>query len=95
MDTPHSAHKCVNCFRYLGVPSRMEIYSFLETNGPKNVTDVVNHVKLTQPTVSYHLSEMTKAGLIEYTRKGKEVIYGVTKRCVNFGTNCILSEVKF
>lgn len=91
----HNVHKCTDCFKYLGVPSRMSIYTFLEHEGPKSVSDVVTHVNLTQPTVSYHLAEMKKAGLIEFNRRGKEVFYNVTKRCINFDTECVLKDVKF
>ena len=52
---------CTKCFNTLGIDSRMKIYRFLKEKGENTVTAVVEVVKLTQPTVSYHLKEMRDA----------------------------------
>lgn len=79
---------CTKCLGILGIPSRMKIYSFLRKKGKKTVSDVVDVVNLTQPTVSYHLKEMKDAGLLHSEKVGKEVFYEINK-------DCVLRKVKF
>ena len=86
---------CTSCFKALGVPSRMEIYSFLSSKKIATVTDIVNHVHLTQPTISYHLNEMKKNGILISTKKGKEVHYSLSDICPHCAEKCVLSSVKF
>jgi len=87
--------KCSNCFKSLGIPSRMEIYTYLFNSGPANVSEIVDLVNLKQPTVSYHLREMEDAGIVKGQKKGKEVYYSLTKMCKHKDVPCIFSEVDF
>ena len=73
----------------------MEIYSFLSNHKSATVGEIVDHVKLTQPTISYHLSEMKKNGILKSSKKGKEVYYSLNDKCPHFEDKCILSEIKF
>jgi ArsR family transcriptional regulator, arsenate/arsenite/antimonite-responsive transcriptional repressor len=86
---------CSMCFKALGVPSRLKIYKYLAENGKSTVSDVVKVVKLTQPTVSYHLKEMKELGLLANSRVGKEVYYRVNPICHTFGDDCLLNNLKF
>lgn len=80
--------ECSNCFRSLGVPSRMKIYMYLQSKDNASVSEVVDVVGLKQPTVSYHLKEMEDQGLLESKKSGKEVYYKIGKGC----KNCILKH---
>lgn len=79
---------CSNCFRSLGVPSRMKIYTFLKDKKAATVSEIVEVVGLKQPTVSYHLKEMEEAGLLESKKVGKEVYYKIGGSC----SNCVLTH---
>jgi len=86
---------CSNCFKALGVHSKMEIYKFIAKNKKACVSDVVKKVKLTQPTVSHHLKDMQKAGLLNSTKVGKEKFYSVNTRCQKYKHNCLLGKLEF
>ena len=73
----------------------MEIYKYLQDVGKATVGDVVKHVALTQPTVSYHLGEMRKNGILESEKKGKEVFYKINSACPHVNKDCILKNVNF
>lgn len=72
----------------------MDIYTFLSKNKDSTVSEVVEYVGLTQPTVSYHLSEMKKNGILNSHKKGKEVFYTVNGICPHFETSCVLQSVE-
>lgn len=86
---------CTNCFKSLGVDARMHIYRFLLDNKEATVTQLVEQIDLTQPTVSYHLAKMKEDGLLLSTRKGKEVHYRINPKCPYFNDNCVLSSINF
>jgi ArsR family transcriptional regulator len=73
----------------------MTIYKFLRQRGKAAVATIVEHVGLTQPTVSYHLNEMKNAGILESERDGKEIYYKISDTCKIFHQDCVLKEVKF
>lgn len=86
---------CTKCFNTLGIDSRMKIYRFLREKGENTVTAVVDVVKLSQPTVSYHLKEMRDAGLLSSKKTGKEVHYSVNRDCPDFHEECVMHKVNF
>lgn len=85
---------CVRCFGTLGVGSRMKIFEYLRKKGRCTVTEIVDHVKLTQPTISYHLKEMKISGLLDSEKSGKEIFYFIRKTCPSSNHECVLNEVK-
>lgn len=88
--------RCVNCFKSVSVPSRMVIYNYLHFTKPEaTVGDIVEQVKLTQPTVSYHLKEMKHSGLLKSKKIGKEVYYSVNQTCPYHKQTCVLHNLKF
>ena len=86
---------CAGCFKALGVPSRLKIYKYLIESGKSTVSEVVKISKLTQPTVSYHLTGMKDLGLLLSTKVGKEVHYRINPICHTFGEKCLLNNLKF
>ncbi len=84
---------CAACFKALGVPSRLKIYEFLTRKGKATVSDIVTMVKLTQPTVSYHLKEMEHLGLLLSEKEGKKVFYFVDPKCHTYNKDCFLNKV--
>jgi ArsR family transcriptional regulator, arsenate/arsenite/antimonite-responsive transcriptional repressor len=87
--------KCVNCFKSLGIPSRIEIYSYLRNKNEASVSELVKVVNLSQPTVSYHLKEMRELGLLSQRKSGKEVYYRINPNCRSHESECVLNLLKF
>jgi DNA-binding transcriptional ArsR family regulator len=85
---------CTECFKSLGIKPRIKIYTHLRKNGETAVSKLVELVKLTQPTVSYHLKEMRESGLITNRKKGKEVLYKLNQDCPCSGSDCVLHAIK-
>jgi ArsR family transcriptional regulator len=57
----------------LADPTRLSILRRL-ADAPGTVTELIDHVDLSQPLVSWHLRRLKSAGLIEMQRNGREVI---------------------
>ena len=70
----------------------MRIYEFLSKIGSASVKDVVAVVKLTQPTVSYHLHDMQNNGLLQSKKLGKEVYFEINPQCPISKGICIVKE---
>ena len=45
-----------------------------------SVTEIVEALKVTQPTVSHHLGILREAGLVEVRREGKQVFYTLNQK---------------
>jgi DNA-binding transcriptional ArsR family regulator len=73
--------KCLCCFKAIADDSRSAIYSRVQKVGLATVSQIVKSFKLTQPTVSYHLSELSKTGLLKRIKKGREVYYEAVCTC--------------
>ncbi len=74
--------KCAQCFKVVSVPTRFKIFEFLKQAGKK--TTVSNLVKLTslrQPTVTFHVNKLEKAGLLKKHKEGRTVFCEKTKVC--------------
>jgi len=67
-------------------PSRRKIYEYLATHGEKTVNEITQVMKLRQPTVSYHLRQMKKEGILTSRRQGREVFYSVKLTCPEGGS---------
>ena len=59
-------------------PTRLRILQRL-TRGDGTVTDLMRHVDLSQPLVSWHLRRLRTAGLVETRRSGREVICSLSR----------------
>ena len=66
--------KAVNFARALADPTRQKIMTLLCCRW-LNVSDIVQQLDVTQPTVSHHLSILRSAGLVDVRREGKQVFY--------------------
>lgn len=85
---------CVNCFKNLGVETKHAIYVFLKNNGKASVGHLVKEVGLSQPTVSHHLHNMQKDGLLKSEKKGKVVYYSINSVCPVYESECVLHSLK-
>ena len=64
-----------------GHPARLEIVKFLINSPPCICGDIVEFLPLSQSTVSKHLSELKKVGIIKGTISGNSICY-----CLNEST---------
>lgn len=68
-------------FKAIGDPTRQQILLMLE-KGERSVNEIVEHFKLSQPTISRHLSVLHQAGLISRRRDGQRVVYSLKPESV-------------
>ena len=61
-------------FRALGDPARREILTLLRS-GKMSAGDIAGHFDMTGATISYHLSQLKKAGLITEQREKNYIYY--------------------
>ena len=61
-------------FKALSDPVRREILTMLK-KGSKTAGDIGQHFDMTGATISYHLSQLKKAGLVFETRQKNFIIY--------------------
>ena len=50
-----------------------------------SVNEIVEHLNVTQPTVSHHLAILRKAGLVDVREEGKQTFYSLNQRKI---TSC-------
>ena len=48
-----------------------------------SVNEIVEHINVTQPTVSHHLAILREAGLVDIQEKGKQTFYSLNQKRVS------------
>lgn len=66
----------------LGHPARLEIVHFLMKSSSCICGDIVEVLPLAQSTVSKHLSELKKAGIIKGTVTGNNICYCLDEKII-------------
>jgi DNA-binding transcriptional ArsR family regulator len=74
-------------------PVRMAVLDYLR-GGPQCVCDIAEAVGSERSNVSKHLSIMVSAGVLEYEKKGLQVIYKVRTPCVLRFVDCLTECLK-
>jgi DNA-binding transcriptional ArsR family regulator len=74
-------------------PLRIAIVNFLK-DGEKCVCDIARHVRSERSNVSRHLSSMVNAGLLEYRKEGRKVIYRLKTPCIFEFLSCVSFVLK-
>ena len=72
VDQPDDLRQLKAFHRALADVNRLRIVQRL-AGGPASVSDLIDHVGLSQPLVSWHLSRLRAAGIVETRRAGREV----------------------
>ena len=72
-DSPADLKAVAVVHKALADPTRLRILQRL-TQSEGTVTDLMRHVDLSQPLVSWHLRRLRTAGLVETRRSGREVV---------------------
>jgi ArsR family transcriptional regulator len=70
-------------FKALADPGRVRIVNLLATaDEPVCVCDLTPRLDLAQPTVSFHLKKLVRAGLLEREQRGVWAFYGVNREAL-------------
>jgi len=64
----------------VGHPARLSILQYLSTMPGCICNDIVDELPLAQPTISRHLSELKKVGLIKGSIEGKNICYCIDEK---------------
>jgi DNA-binding transcriptional ArsR family regulator len=76
---PKDVSEIIKVLKDLGDSSKLRILLLLR-NGPLPVCIISYVLKLDQTLVSHHLNKLTRAELVESTRRGKFKLYNLTDR---------------
>ena len=63
-------------FKALGAPVRRDILNLLK-KGKMSAGDIASHFDMSQATVSYHISELKRAGLIREEKDKNYIFYEI------------------
>ena len=77
-------------FKALANARRLGILAFLQNQGHATVGDIAAAVRCSIQTASQHLRILKAAGIIEYKRKAKHVIYTLSKKQEEIVKNVLL-----
>lgn len=61
----------------LGNEYRLQIVNLL-ISGEKNVSQLNEHVKVSQPALSQHLSKLREAGIVDFRRDRRQIYYAIS-----------------
>lgn len=72
-----AAERLARVFKALGDPTRVKLLSLIAAAGDDGacVCDLIEPVRLSQPTVSHHMRQLVNAGLITREQRGKWAYY--------------------
>jgi DNA-binding transcriptional ArsR family regulator len=59
----------------LSHPARIAIVNFLQSHGRASCGEIVEHLPLSQPTVSQHIKTLLEAGLLMQEPLGQKMLY--------------------
>jgi len=75
-------------FKALADTNRLKILEFL-LDGERCVCEIFPHIGTSQSNVSQHLKVLRNAGLIDFRKEGKKIIYHVTSTEVVEMMECV------
>src|SRR3954469_5027471 len=67
-------------FHALGDETRLRLVMDLAADGPRSITGLSAHARVTRQAVTKHLGVLSKAGLVRSTRKGRERVWDLEAR---------------
>lgn len=65
---------CTHCYKLASDEQRYEMLRLLRKK-PHNVSELTEHLGLSQPTVTHHLKLLAGAGLVRMRKQGREHHY--------------------
>jgi DNA-binding transcriptional ArsR family regulator len=73
MFLPTQRHELPDHFLAFANPTRLRILQRLGEVGEENVNDLVLHLRMSQPRISWHLRMLRVGGVIRTRREGRQV----------------------
>lgn len=75
--SPELLERMASALKILAHPCRLKIVDVLQREESAPVYAIMSRIKLPQATISQHLNQMRRAGLVAASRRGKEVWYSI------------------
>jgi len=75
--------------KILAHPCRLRLVEYIQREGDAPVHVIMSRLGLPQATISQHLNQMRRAGLVQAVRRGKEVWYSLSDPSVLTILDCI------
>jgi len=77
------ARTTASVFKALADPHRVQIFNQLATSdAPVCVCDITDHIRLSQPTTSFHLKKLVSAGLLHREQRGTWAYYSINREVI-------------
>jgi DNA-binding transcriptional ArsR family regulator len=76
VDQPDDLRELRRFHKVLADVNRLRIVRRL-AEGPATVTELIQHVGLSQPLVSWHLGKLREVGLVSARRSGRETVHTI------------------
>lgn len=76
VDQPDDLRELRRFHKVLADVNRLRILRRL-VDGPATVTELIEHVGLSQPLVSWHLGKLREVGLVTARRNGRETVHTI------------------
>jgi ArsR family transcriptional regulator, cadmium/lead-responsive transcriptional repressor len=76
VDQPDDLRELRRFHKVLADVNRLRIVRRL-ADGPATVTELIEHVGLSQPLVSWHLGKLREVGLVTAKRHGRETVHSI------------------
>jgi ArsR family transcriptional regulator len=80
---PEDLRAVATYHKALADPTRLRLLQRL-AEAPATVTELIDHVDLSQPLVSWHLHRLKAAGVVVTKRSGREVICTLSRDALEF-----------
>lgn len=80
-------------FKALSDPTRRQVLQCLKDK-PKTPTELLEEIKITQPTLSHHLDILKRSGLIEGEREGQFIRYSLNMSVFDMALEYLLQLKK-
>lgn len=81
--------RMAGALKTLAHPCRLKLVEILQRVGELPVHEVMEKVGMPQATVSQHLNQLRRAGLVRASRRGKEVWYSIADTSALTILDCI------
>ena len=81
--------RMASALKVLAHPCRLKLVEVLQREGDMPVHGLMERLEQPQATVSQHLNQMRRAGLVKADRRGKEVWYAIADPSVLTILDCI------
>ncbi|MEK7127156.1 MAG: winged helix-turn-helix domain-containing protein [Patescibacteria group bacterium] len=74
--------QCAKCFKAVGTPARLKIF-MVAKKGKVDISKLEKIIGLRQPTITFHVNQLVKAGLLQKSKSGRNVFVTTSIHCTN------------